>query len=251
MQYKSSDAQYLNSFTSTELALCKNLQQLAFTSPIKLGKCSSISSTTSSSASSVCSSTKESLIMQQQQQQLQQQSSMQTRYKTELCRSFQENGTCKYGEKCQFAHGVHELRNMNRHPKYKTELCRTFHTYGYCPYGPRCHFVHDNIQNHMMNLEKQQQNKTNSMQYSQQLQLPLASQQSSGSQDSCSSSTSVTPPSSRSLSPDYQTSERPMSLLNRLMFSNSPVQQQGLYDANLFAAAQQQMYEFNLFGLKF
>ncbi len=65
------------------------------------------------------------------------------RYKTELCRSFQENGTCKYGEKCQFAHGYHELRSMMRHPKYKSELCRTFHAQGYCPYGPRCHFVHE------------------------------------------------------------------------------------------------------------
>ena len=66
-----------------------------------------------------------------------------TRYKTELCRSFQESGQCKYGDKCQFAHGQHELRNMMRHPRYKTELCRTFHAQGYCPYGPRCHFVHD------------------------------------------------------------------------------------------------------------
>ena len=65
-----------------------------------------------------------------------------SRYKTELCRPFEENGTCKYGDKCQFAHGVHELRSLNRHPKYKTELCRTFHTIGFCPYGPRCHFVH-------------------------------------------------------------------------------------------------------------
>ncbi|XP_035262710.1 mRNA decay activator protein ZFP36L2-A-like [Anguilla anguilla] len=66
-----------------------------------------------------------------------------TRYKTELCRPFEENGTCKYGEKCQFAHGYHELRNLSRHPKYKTERCRTFHTTGYCPYGPRCHFIHN------------------------------------------------------------------------------------------------------------
>ena len=73
----------------------------------------------------------------------QQQSQAATRYKTELCRSFQENGICKYGEKCQFAHGTHELRNMMRHPKYKTELCRTFHAAGYCPYGPRCHFVQE------------------------------------------------------------------------------------------------------------
>ncbi|XP_004839416.1 mRNA decay activator protein ZFP36L2 [Heterocephalus glaber] len=66
-----------------------------------------------------------------------------TRYKTELCRPFEENGTCKYGEKCQFAHGFHELRSLTRHPKYKTELCRTFHTIGFCPYGPRCHFIHN------------------------------------------------------------------------------------------------------------
>ncbi|XP_055032348.2 mRNA decay activator protein ZFP36L2 [Misgurnus anguillicaudatus] len=66
-----------------------------------------------------------------------------TRYKTELCRPFEENGTCKYGEKCQFAHGYHELRNLSRHPKYKTEPCRTFHTIGFCPYGPRCHFIHN------------------------------------------------------------------------------------------------------------
>lgn len=66
-----------------------------------------------------------------------------SRYKTELCRPFEENGACKYGDKCQFAHGGHELRNLARHPKYKTELCRTFHTIGFCPYGPRCHFIHN------------------------------------------------------------------------------------------------------------
>lgn len=66
-----------------------------------------------------------------------------SRYKTELCRPFEENGTCKYGDKCQFAHGYHELRQLSRHPKYKTELCRTFHTIGFCPYGPRCHFIHN------------------------------------------------------------------------------------------------------------
>lgn len=69
-----------------------------------------------------------------------------SRYKTELCRPFEENGTCKYGDKCQFAHGIKELRSMARHPKYKTELCRTFHSTGLCPYGPRCHFIHNSEQ---------------------------------------------------------------------------------------------------------
>lgn len=66
-----------------------------------------------------------------------------SRYKTELCRPFEEFGVCKYGDKCQFAHGMPELRSLARHPKYKTELCRTYHTVGFCPYGPRCHFVHN------------------------------------------------------------------------------------------------------------
>ena len=45
-------------------------------------------------------------------------------YKTELCRSWEEKGTCRYGAKCQFAHGEEELRTVQRHPKYKTEICR-------------------------------------------------------------------------------------------------------------------------------
>jgi hypothetical protein len=38
-------------------------------------------------------------------------------YKTELCRSWEEKGTCRYGTKCQFAHGEEELRRVSRHPK--------------------------------------------------------------------------------------------------------------------------------------
>lgn len=64
------------------------------------------------------------------------------RYKTEMCRTFSENGSCRYGDKCQFAHGIADLRTVSRHPKYKTDLCRTFHSTGFCPYGTRCHFIH-------------------------------------------------------------------------------------------------------------
>lgn len=41
---------------------------------------------------------------------------------TELCRSWEELGSCRYGSKCQFAHGREELRPVQRHPKYKTEV---------------------------------------------------------------------------------------------------------------------------------
>ena len=50
-------------------------------------------------------------------------------YKTELCRSWEEKGTCRYGSKCQFAHGEEELRKVPRHPKYKTEICRVRPTF--------------------------------------------------------------------------------------------------------------------------
>ncbi|GJN88019.1 hypothetical protein Rhopal_000975-T1 [Rhodotorula paludigena] len=63
-------------------------------------------------------------------------------YKTELCRSWEERHSCRYGVKCQFAHGVHELRNIARHPKFKSEICRTFWQQGSCPYGQRCCFIH-------------------------------------------------------------------------------------------------------------
>jgi hypothetical protein len=68
--------------------------------------------------------------------------SHQNRYKTELCKSYTETGNCRYGAKCQFAHGKEEIRSLLRHPKYKTEICKTFHTTGTCPYGIRCRFIH-------------------------------------------------------------------------------------------------------------
>lgn len=66
-------------------------------------------------------------------------------YKTELCRSWEEKGSCRYGSKCQFAHGEEELRKVARHPKYKTEICRTFWVSGTCPYGKRCCFIHTEL----------------------------------------------------------------------------------------------------------
>lgn len=80
-----------------------------------------------------------------------------SRYKTEVCRPYNENGFCKYGDKCQFAHGEHELRGLPRHPKYKTEPCRTFHTLGVCPYGPRCHFIHSENESKLVEISQMKQ----------------------------------------------------------------------------------------------
>jgi len=78
-----------------------------------------------------------------------------SKYKTEMCRQFSSSGTCKYGDKCQFAHGHYELRDLTRHPKYKTELCRTFHTTGFCNYGKRCHYIHDQKTDTLMHREEE------------------------------------------------------------------------------------------------
>lgn len=66
-----------------------------------------------------------------------------SRFKTELCNNLIELGTCKYGDRCHYAHGAHELRQVSRrHPKYRTERCKNFELTGKCPFGPRCSYVH-------------------------------------------------------------------------------------------------------------
>ncbi|KAM3300399.1 hypothetical protein ACQJBY_041420 [Aegilops geniculata] len=63
-------------------------------------------------------------------------------YKTELCNKWEESGACLYGDQCQFAHGIAELRPIIRHPRYKTQVCRMVIGGGLCPYSYRCHFRH-------------------------------------------------------------------------------------------------------------
>jgi butyrate response factor 1 len=81
-------------------------------------------------------------------------------YKTELCRNWEETNHCRYGMKCQYAHGAADLREIDRHPKYKTQKCRTFHQTGSCPYGARCTFRHFNLPGdalEMKNLDKEEE----------------------------------------------------------------------------------------------
>ena len=65
------------------------------------------------------------------------------KYKTELCKKFQNTGKCPYGFKCRFAHGKEELITKSQGLNYKKKPCKTFHEKGYCPYGSRCSFQHD------------------------------------------------------------------------------------------------------------
>lgn len=66
-----------------------------------------------------------------------------TKFKTELCRSFQVHGYCRYGTRCNYAHGLHQLRGATHHGKYKTRNCKSYHETGCCRYGARCSFIHD------------------------------------------------------------------------------------------------------------
>ena len=65
------------------------------------------------------------------------------KYKTELCKYFEINGYCKYGDNCAYAHGKENLRlKVTNTSAYRTKKCISFFEKGYCPYGNRCQFAH-------------------------------------------------------------------------------------------------------------
>ena len=65
------------------------------------------------------------------------------KYKTELCKFFEIDGKCKYGDKCAYAHGKENLRSkVTNTTAYRTKKCTQFFETGYCPYGSRCQFAH-------------------------------------------------------------------------------------------------------------
>ncbi|CAD8158464.1 unnamed protein product [Paramecium pentaurelia] len=75
-------------------------------------------------------------------------------YKTSICRHY-EYGNCSIGTKCQFAHGVDELRNPDDPipihiptldsniviTNYKTVLCK-YDQQGFCKNGTDCPYAH-------------------------------------------------------------------------------------------------------------
>ena len=66
------------------------------------------------------------------------------KYKTELCKYFEIDGKCKYGDKCAYAHGKENLRSkVTNTTAYRTKKCTQFFENGYCPYGNRCQFAHE------------------------------------------------------------------------------------------------------------
>ena len=65
------------------------------------------------------------------------------KYKTELCKYYEINGFCKFGDNCAYAHGKENLRaKVTNSISYKTKKCVQFFINGFCPYGNRCQFAH-------------------------------------------------------------------------------------------------------------
>ena len=65
------------------------------------------------------------------------------KFKTELCKTYNQFGSCKYGNKCHFAHGEEELLPKMTSSYYKNTTCKTFIEKGFCLYGERCNFKHN------------------------------------------------------------------------------------------------------------
>lgn len=66
------------------------------------------------------------------------------KYKTEICRNWELEGYCRFGDECTYAHGNQELNKKVAMPSnYKTKVCKQFtEAPFFCPYGEKCQFIH-------------------------------------------------------------------------------------------------------------
>jgi hypothetical protein len=72
------------------------------------------------------------------------------KYKSELCKNYEILGYCPYGDKCDYAHGIKELRGINNNNQnFRIKKCKSFFLNGFCPYGNRCQFSHKIFNNKM------------------------------------------------------------------------------------------------------
>jgi len=64
-------------------------------------------------------------------------------YKVYMCRRLIEEKTCRYGDTCDFAHSLEEMRPMPPpQPGYKDSLCKFFEEKKECKWGKDCKFAH-------------------------------------------------------------------------------------------------------------
>lgn len=66
-----------------------------------------------------------------------------TKFKTEICKYWEEKGSCPYGKRCAFAHGTQDKRYKGNMKERRLAIkCVNFHQNGYCAYGRRCQYQH-------------------------------------------------------------------------------------------------------------
>lgn len=129
----------LNSFTNQKL----NLNMTNVKMNLNNSDCKKRQMSPTSSQSTAYSSSSNNQNKLTQNLQGQQSETYMKKYKTELCKNFEMKGYCKWGSKCCFAHGHHELRaKKHLNNKYKSKICKHFHRHGFCPYGMRCQYFH-------------------------------------------------------------------------------------------------------------
>ena len=83
-------------------------------------------------------------------------------YKTALCEAYMKGHYCQFADRCQYAHGKHELREKpktkpedlteeakqkllkknQQRPDYKTKMCVNIQKEGRCEFGDICNFAH-------------------------------------------------------------------------------------------------------------
>lgn len=82
------------------------------------------------------------------------------KYKTEMCKNYSEMGYCPYYERCQFAHGYHDLAFsqalLDRFARLgsRQTRCKNFWKTGQCAYGLRCQFIHYEVSKDTINFLK-------------------------------------------------------------------------------------------------
>ena len=64
------------------------------------------------------------------------------KYKSELCNNFILKGSCGYGSKCRFAHGIEDLSKNKRLNVKSHAECQSYQILGFCPKGDLCDMTH-------------------------------------------------------------------------------------------------------------
>ena len=73
------------------------------------------------------------------------------KYKRDICKNWRDTGVCRFGDACNYAHGLEEMQAVDRltedklkaHDIFKTQNCRAFWKGRFCQYGKRCQFRHE------------------------------------------------------------------------------------------------------------